>query len=450
MTEAKFTYDERLLERCVKSSLYQQVIAHRDASLSETDTVEETSSNNDARSLVADMGNLASPDPRREEQTMRENQMEDSDDPQACVTLFHEHRLHYYGQQPAQPALSVASYLYKSREAAESASSPSALTSVRRFEAFVENVGFVHRHNSRASDSRQHPQHRVALNRFSDRRPNEILSGAGDGGHVAGGATSARRHLLRQSEQADPPDEEDDPVFDRRILAQLEKDGVVVHLDDAEAVMSVSIEGIGKGSMNHLNPKKYEKIYHQSKTLTLNPDEPLRQFQTPEVLQELDGAILSIRPEQPMEDDTDDDDDKDADGPPPSQNPVFVSDQPPEEEEDEFARNLNWATAENPDGVAIVHEPIDQVRTEWHTVLLRGGSELTLTLVLVCFVLFCFVLFCFVRAGHVRGLLGVRRHRVAGGVGVPSGGLQRLSNVREAPPVRDRELARERRRFRRR
>jgi hypothetical protein len=388
MTEAKFTYDDRLLERCVKSSLYQQVIAHRDASLSETDTVEATSSNNDARSLVADMDSIASPDPRREEQTMRENQLEDSDDPQACVTLFHEHRMHYYGQQPAQPAISVASYLYKSGEAAKSTTSPSSTSAVRRFEAFVENVGFVHRHNSRASDSRQHPQHRAALNRFSDRRPNEILSGAGDGANGAGGAKSASRHLLRLSEQADPPDEEDDPIFDRRILARLEKDGVVVHLDDAETVMSVSIEGIGKGSMNHLNPKKYEKIYHQSKTLTLNPDEPLRQFQTPEVLQELDGAILSIRPEQPMEDDDDDDDEEeDADGPPPSHNPVLVSDEPPEEEEDEFARNLNWATTENPDGVAIVHEPIDQVRSEWHTVLLRGGSERTLTLVVVC--LFC-------------------------------------------------------------
>lgn len=347
MTEFRFTYDERLLERCVTSSLYRHVLARRDASRPEAPVPEAASSNSDARVRAEDEQQDGS-DPYRAAQTMRENEMEDFDDPQACVTLFHEHQRHYYGQPST--TVSVASYLYEARE--EAAESSASTTSVQRFEAFVENVGFVHRHNSNAAVDGQH-HHRVALNRFSDRRPNEIFSGAADDVNgAASGERSASRHLRHAV-----PSDEDEPVFDRWFLEELERDGVVVHLDDAEAVMSVSLEGIGKGSMNHLNPKKYKKIYHKSKTLTLNPDEPLRQFQTPDMLQELDGAILSIRPQQPMEDD-----DEDPGGPPPSQNPVFVPDEPPEEEEDEFARNLNWATTENPDGVAIVHEPIDQVR----------------------------------------------------------------------------------------
>jgi hypothetical protein len=35
----------------------------------------------------------------------------------------------------------------------------------------------------------------------------------------------------------------------------------------------------------------------------------------------------------------------------------------PPVEEDNFATNLNWATTENPDGVAVVHDPIDHVRS---------------------------------------------------------------------------------------
>jgi Cathepsin propeptide inhibitor domain (I29) len=428
MTEVRFSYDERLLDRCVKSSLYQRVIARHDASQTRTTAAaaaafSSSSNSNAARmsggggggddDVVEDKQQVAPASDHlllhRADQAMRENQMEDSDDPQACVALFHEHQDHYYGQQPAAtpPAttVSVASYLYDLRNdeaAAETETESSATSSLspstlQRFEAFVENVGFVHRHNSNSARGGNH-HHRVALNRFSDRRPDEIFPGSSDMDDegAALGGTSARRHLLRHAdpEQADPLmlDEEAESGFDRRVLAQLERDGVVIHLDDAETVMSLSLEGIGKGSMNHLNPKKYEKIYHKSKTLTLDPDEPLRQFETPDVLQELDGAILSIRPEQPAEHDDDDDrnnnndnKDEDADGPPPSRNPVFVSNDPPEQDEDEFARNLNWATADNPDGVAIVHEPIDQVRQLfWNQCivrcLLRGGAPLTFTL----------------------------------------------------------------------
>ena len=157
--------------------------------------------------------------------------------------------------------------------------------------------------------------------------------------------------------------------------------------------------------MNHLNPKKYKKIYHQSKTLVLPPesDAPLRQFQAPDVVDDMNGAILSIRPERyssPYDDDDDNAADADANDsyhhknnnyddatatatasydpdddasvvngsiPVDSNHPVVMVDESPVPPpllpaEDRFAKHLNWATTDNPDGVAIVHDAFDQVR----------------------------------------------------------------------------------------
>jgi hypothetical protein len=194
--------------------------------------------------------------------------------------------------------------------------------------------------------------------------------------------------------------------------------------------MSVAMEGIGKGSMNRLNPKKYKKIYHQSKILTLDSDATVRRFQTPDVLEELNGAILSIRPEQQQYRDDEDDDRrptsraKRAPNVNPSVNPVIVVEETPEEDVDIFARNLNWATTENPDGVAIVHDPFDQVRVPF------------CARVRTCWITSHFATFAS-PIGVMWGLLGICCHRVVGSVGVASGRVQRLQDVREATSVVD-------------
>jgi hypothetical protein len=424
MTEARFQYDETLLERCAKSSVHKYIVV-----------LTRTQQKPDGRGfegeeLGGDYDELTqSPELLRAKILEEENHLEDADDPYSCIQLFRQHQHHYRSPGTASfvDEISVSSYLYHPLEEQEP-SNPSR----RRFEAFVKNVGFVYRHNHNSSAY----LHRVSLNRFSDMSASDIF---------ASGTEEVRDS--RRLESLGVEEGYDKDVFDSQLMDQLIREGVVIELHDVDSIVSVSLEGIGKGSMNHLNPKKYQKIYHQSNTLTLDTDAPVRRFQTPEVREEHDGAILSIRPEQQQQPyrSRDDDDDNDGGRPssehktdehPSSVNPVPVIEEPPEEDVDIFARSLNWATTENPDAVAIVHEPFDQVRTLWfwRPTFMISCAHRPLLLIIKLFL--CGSCDCRVFVGYVWRLLGVRCDGFVGSIGLSSSRVRRLQGVHQASPVR--------------
>jgi hypothetical protein len=105
-------------------------------------------------------------------------------------------------------------------------------------------------------------------------------------------------------------------------------------------ILQVAAEmGIGKGSMSKLH--KHKPANKNQQTYQLYPDaievptaeyvEGYRDFETPPLQQEMNGALLSIKRNRSVR------------------------------KHEYFATHLNWATTENPDGVPLVHPAFDQV-----------------------------------------------------------------------------------------
>jgi len=406
MTEHRFHYDEQLLEECVKTPLFAHVVNLAAAGSKREENLEgyvEVEQSLDANANGSGI---------------------DSDSDEPCLQLFEQHQRHYQRRPNSAATASASEVLldaYHSEihyERQQTVEGTFEYRIGRRLQAFVRSVQFVHQHNNnnnnnhhqqRMTTSAVVQQHRVALNRFSDLFVEDIFPFPSGGGR----SNNHRRHLLHGADESeDEQNGRNSGTFDDDtwLLDQLRKDGVLMPLDNAEAIVNAApptqpILGIGRGSMNHLNPKKYKKIYHQSKTLVLPPesDAPLRQFQAPDVVDDMNGAILSIRPERyssPYDDDDDNAADADANDsyhhknnnyddatatatasydpdddasvvngsiPVDSNHPVVMVDESPVPPpllpaEDRFAKHLNWATTDNPDGVAIVHDAFDQVR----------------------------------------------------------------------------------------
>jgi len=331
MTERRFVYDERLFDECAHS-LLAAATTDDDAAEGNDDGVDES-----------------------------------------CRTLFRLHAAHY-GRR-----LSVTSS--DNGDANDGNKEGEEQEEGKRLDAFLKNVVFVYEHNNNNNNNndgrlqQQPDRHHVALNRFSDRSPDEIFVDDEENGETGGSIWEDRvvRRLVERDYDDDGGDAEDG------FVTPLQDEETILGI--AEASGSLPAMGIGKGSMNKLTPKKIERIYDDSKVLVVpkTPGETPRPFHSDgEVAEDVDpsnaydGSILSIRKNKPgmlgEADDDDDVDDDDVDGVPDDDDVDAKDEEGYDEsgvydaEEDPFASHLNWATEDNPDGVPIVHDAFDQVR----------------------------------------------------------------------------------------
>ena len=253
---------------------------------------------------------------------------------ESCQTLFSQYSKHFYGD----------GHFLRSRGGGLS--------------VFVRNVRFVHEHNT-AKDA----TYSVALNRFAD--SHLLWSEDADENH---------RQLRKSSHHhgSHKHHKDDDSVYESLDLPGLDADnplaqyhgildGVLVkELSDPKVIMEVAANlAVGKGGKGHLN--KYKPSIHTGKHKNKlydilqdrSVDVPLanqEEFQAPEgtFSESNEGGLLSIK-RNPEYDRQNDPDAKNLD----------VHDA--SHAKDDFSTYLNWATADNPDGVPIVHDSFDQV-----------------------------------------------------------------------------------------
>lgn len=212
---------------------------------------------------------------------------------------------------------------------------------IDRYQNFLTSVDFIYRHNQDATES-----HYVSLNRFSDKSNDEIIKEYGFK-HV-------NRNLLEESwNSADA----DNVGFLNGVDFAM-----FTHLDSETTILHVASNlAIGKGSMNHLNPKVHNGKDVPSKTLRIPVDGENEPFETPQIGGlGLDGTILKIKEQktkhkQALNDDNRVDDTTDE--------PAMDGD---------FLTFLNWATVANPDGVPLVHTAIDQVSSPTRFLMIRN------------------------------------------------------------------------------
>jgi len=338
----KFKYDENLLKQCAEDSGLALFLKRED------------------HSYENDYGGIAIQNHRQQRLSYHQlpTKTQGMGD-EACLELFHQHAA-FYKRHHLVGDFNFEKITKSTDENPEtSLQGPNQqtqnLTSIeyqigKRLKIFVRSVIFVHQHNSNASIG-----HTVALNRFSDRMPHEILSG-----YVPPASHGFHGDNITQTTSID--EKQLHTGLHRHLLAQDETTKTMVtSLETTDSIIKVANNlAIGRGSMKKLSHHKtYEKIYADSTVLHVPPDRPT-QFHAPQVQDpNLDGTLLSIRKRkkhgeqdpsktvvQPTEDD-------------PS---LQIIDPPTTAANKEFDKHLNWATAQNPDGVPIVNPPFDQVR----------------------------------------------------------------------------------------
>jgi len=180
---------------------------------------------------------------------------------------------------------------------------------------FIRNVKFVAEHNSGAA----HP-FLVSLNRFSDQDVSSFLPSETNG-QIYG----------------------DDEYH--RILTGRKTERV---LSDALGIETTPLMEIGRGSFSHLSPKinkHYRKrIYDDlANARIFIPSGNTGPFDTPTVPANAVGDLTTVKRNKLY-----------------GRHDTSLT-QDAHYSEDGFMYKLNWATTENPDGMAIVHDPINQV-----------------------------------------------------------------------------------------
>ena len=208
-------------------------------------------------------------------------------------------------------------------------------------------------HVASAYHQQQRP-YTLRLNQFSDTSTiatSEAIPNAREL-HKHKSHLPARKH---HSSGGHPPPskEKDDDSSTRNVIVT--SDGRFVMLSSSQDIAQYALWGIGKGSMNHLHPK-HDYFYVRRKHNSLptgklhipqnNPFSiPLDGSNDGESIMQsehlIDGSMPSIH--------------KHTGGKKDSSRDPFEFNRAPD-----FDRHLNWATHHNPDGVKLVHPPMDQ------------------------------------------------------------------------------------------
>jgi KDEL-tailed cysteine endopeptidase len=178
-----------------------------------------------------------------------------------------------------------------------------------RFENFVENVHLVHYHNRRSD-----VLHRIALNQFSDRHPNEM------------------------------------PLYpinsDRDSLQDVLPKDVLVNLSSRNGITSALLELETRRRLHHGDKKKkHHKGHHKKVKMDIDPQDRWAALESASGAGTMEGRQVRIKARESDIDQILDVGDDDA-------GESLV--------DDNFEKYLNWATRDNPDGVSIVHPASDQ------------------------------------------------------------------------------------------
>jgi hypothetical protein len=306
-----FNYDENLFSECAGSSLAAFV-----ASQAPTEDP----------SQVAD---------GYSENSSADGYSENSSADDSCILLFQQHAAHYGRQHSPEDE-----HIERASSSSDSGSSHVSYRLGKKIHNFVRNVSFVFDHNSAAKGQ----SHRVALNQFSDLRTSEVIrSNQRWDQHTD-------RHLLWENKEVWEYGPFDADYFQEAWAGDV---GAVTSLSSSQMIRDVAANlAIGKGSLNKLKPKhrRHKKYGDSSDRIIEVPFDDPEAFEAPSTDDSiLDGALMSLKESKehrynrkhPRGSDTT------------SRNNTM----------DYFETYLDWATTNNPDGVAIVHDPFDQVST---------------------------------------------------------------------------------------
>lgn len=285
--------------------------------------------------------------------------------PNSCRELYEQYRDHYYGHSGEEDNDGNGDCeIFHQPDESRLCKKKS-----RRWERFLASVIFVYQHEQQQST------HRVGLNQFSDRLPEELpfsLSSLSIDDHITerdtGVFVDATRTLPFEQQSFrrlhQQLMQQYEPFQPHSFLRGLDGNSIDMHLEEGDAsfwtllggeddILNVADEmlfGIGKGSKNTLNPKgRHHHGHHHTEPKPILPDTKIRipfqdadPFETPSMdSSSLDGNLLLVKPPK---------------------NNEYKQDSNTTTNDDPFAAYLNWATSENPDGVSIVHGAFDQVR----------------------------------------------------------------------------------------
>ena len=300
MTDVAFVYDQKLLEQCAGSNLAAAVSKASEDSHSFQDTIAGKPLGHD----------------------------------ESCLLLFRQYAEHHGRVYDA------ADYNMDRIVSNEGKVKSSVNYRVgKKLRSFVNNAIFVYKHNKETDPTKQY---HVTLNRFSDMDLDEVLASQD--------VWNDHGRLLWEEQEEDLSKVWDETNVDDFFQAWSGEDGVITRLSSKQIICDVAADlAIGKGSMNKLNPKTQKRDEPlPDKTLNVPVDGQEDPFQTPDVDDpELDGSLLSIK--------------RNHNHP---KHKVISNDELHEDEpavNRDFNTYLNWATTDNPDGVAIVNPPFDQV-----------------------------------------------------------------------------------------
>jgi hypothetical protein len=325
MTDHRFEYDESLLEDCARSGVAAQIAAI--ANPATTSTVDQQQPY-----LAPDIASSG------------------IFDEESCVTLFELHAAHYGRQHSKEESLLQRVSVHLERDSVHSTDSQSAVAVYEmgsKMMAFVANVVRVHEHNLALYDcdtcSGGH-SYRLRLNRFADHHE--------PGHRFLATADSATRRRRRQ-----------------RVLRQkvMSDSTVTVTLSTPRRILRVARD-LRYGSKHATLYNKKQSSSNVNQVVLDQYPHPIRlpdaaqeitdgddddPFHTPTINTGMDGTLVNIK-RQKSSHSRSPNDDQMWEPPDDAQSSLLPR-------TDKFAVSLNWATANNPDGVALVHDPVDQV-----------------------------------------------------------------------------------------
>mmetsp|Transcript_10229 Transcript_10229/g.28179 ORF Transcript_10229/g.28179 Transcript_10229/m.28179 type:complete len:695 (+) Transcript_10229:109-2193(+) len=325
MTDQAFLYDEDRLARCAKWTRSVLIVCDGDTNSKSTNNstvVRDDEATTIAQRLaVGGNGTTLNTD---------------------CWTLFDDYSTHFQRPQRQHDMPNNHPLVLDSSTTTTTTLGQSIMTS--RWVRFLESVLFVDSHNNNHNNN-DGPRHKVTLNRFSD------------GVDIRSWSTILLQpdHLYHPKTMTAMDHRPETRNTSRKLGWRLEEEEEDTTGDSR---MKLPKLALGHGSFNKLSPKptKRRKNGLPSRTVRIpaTDAEPFRA--APNVGRELDGFIVTLKKNKeaqiaPSSFSVWDDDDDVISSSSIDAVPQVLGN---------YNRFLNWATEENPDGVPIVHDAMDQ------------------------------------------------------------------------------------------
>lgn len=331
MTDRIFQYDESLLRRCATSPVAQSI-------LEQSDVVPNRFDDKDV-------------DTSQPRATINRPFIDTND--RYCKTLLRLYMEHYDRHYSN-------SLIFISRNRMNLTHNNSSYQVGRTMRNFIQNVITIHLHNSRPDQLGWY--HRLRLNRFSDQNLRYLFRG-----NNTTQPTSINRNETQKSRRLRQ-------VSSKELYRSIESMKVpLVHLSSFEEIQTFGMEWYPKDTARrhhtdhmqlHLYPSKLRLPTDDMLPDNENDDDEnhnsptnaTKKFYKSTDKDEMDGVLVYI-----------------------GRNKQKYAAQ---QENDIFANDINWATGNNPDGVPIVRDPVDQVR---NNILPTQQQSQTATVPLISF-----------------------------------------------------------------